>query len=110
MTDPQILKWTSQSSAASKGGTIRWQAPELFGTETDEIVNNTKASDVYALACILYEVRVLLFLLLISHAYMIVDLYRCSALRGIPPGLHGDAQGLLRKAAIAASFLESLLV
>lgn len=59
VTDPQILKWTSQSSAASKGGTTRWQAPELFDMDTDETVNNSKASDVYALGCVLYEVRFL---------------------------------------------------
>lgn len=57
VTDPKILKWTSQSSAASKGGSIRWQAPELFGAESDELVPNSKASDIYAWACVCYEVR-----------------------------------------------------
>lgn len=56
MTDPQILKWTSQSSAASKGGSIRWQAPELFGADNDEVVPNSKESDIYAWSCVCYEV------------------------------------------------------
>ncbi|KAF9469363.1 kinase-like domain-containing protein [Collybia nuda] len=56
VTDPKILKWTSQSSAASKGGSIRWQAPELFGAESDELVPNSKASDIYAWACVCYEI------------------------------------------------------
>ncbi|KAG5349858.1 hypothetical protein C0989_001592 [Termitomyces sp. Mn162] len=49
VTDSQILKWTTQSSVASKGGTVRWQAPELLASEdTSEKVYNTKASDVFA--------------------------------------------------------------
>ncbi|KAG6818338.1 hypothetical protein H0H93_005894, partial [Arthromyces matolae] len=31
--DPKILRWTSQSSMASRGGTTRWKAPELVGSE-----------------------------------------------------------------------------
>ncbi|KAF9455773.1 hypothetical protein BDZ94DRAFT_1205430 [Collybia nuda] len=54
ITDPQILTWTSQSSPASKGGSLRWQAPELL--ENDEDVKNTKASDVYAWSCVCYEI------------------------------------------------------
>ncbi|KAG6914841.1 hypothetical protein DXG01_015032 [Tephrocybe rancida] len=57
VTDPKIIKWTSQSTMASKGGTTRWQAPELHETEdmTDEIYN-TKATDVFAWAGICYEI------------------------------------------------------
>ncbi|KAG6917750.1 hypothetical protein DXG01_001288 [Tephrocybe rancida] len=61
--DPDILHWASQSTAVSKGGTTRWQAPELFkpeqdtmnGHESDKgfVLPNTKASDVYALAWLL---------------------------------------------------------
>ncbi|KAG6855806.1 hypothetical protein H0H87_010724 [Tephrocybe sp. NHM501043] len=61
-----VVAWTSQSAGASKGGSVRWQAPELFdiGTiddndeEVEEAVKNTFASDIYALGCVLYEVRV----------------------------------------------------
>ncbi|KAF9464908.1 kinase-like domain-containing protein [Collybia nuda] len=53
--DPQIIRWTSQSSLM-KGGTTRWQAPELFGRGNDGVVNNSKHSDIYALACVLYEI------------------------------------------------------
>ncbi|KAG6856717.1 hypothetical protein H0H87_001506 [Tephrocybe sp. NHM501043] len=52
ISDPDILAWTSHSSAASKGGSVRWQAPELFDVENDSMVKNSKESDVYAWACI----------------------------------------------------------
>ncbi|KAG6834505.1 hypothetical protein H0H93_009270 [Arthromyces matolae] len=55
--DPKILRWTSQSSMASKGGTTRWKAPELVGSE-DVIKKayNSKATDVYAWASVCYEI------------------------------------------------------
>ncbi|KAG6849708.1 hypothetical protein H0H93_006091 [Arthromyces matolae] len=56
ISDPEILAWTSHSSAASKGGSYRWQAPELFDVESDTTVKNSKASDVYAMACVCYEI------------------------------------------------------
>ncbi|KAG5352829.1 hypothetical protein C0989_000280 [Termitomyces sp. Mn162] len=56
ISDPQILNLTSYSGPASKGGTIRWQAPELFDMQNDTIVHNSKASDVYAWAYVCYEV------------------------------------------------------
>ncbi|KAH0580640.1 hypothetical protein H2248_002126 [Termitomyces sp. 'cryptogamus'] len=57
VTDSQILKWTTQSSVASKGGTVRWQAPELLASEdTSEKVYNTKASDVFAWGHVCYEI------------------------------------------------------
>lgn len=63
VTDPLILNWTSHSSATSKGGTARWQAPELNDPEADQIFPNTKASDVYAWSCVTYEVcRYLLYI------------------------------------------------
>ncbi|KAG6818671.1 hypothetical protein H0H93_002930 [Arthromyces matolae] len=49
-------QWTAQSSVASKGGSIRWQAPELLDPRRDDIAHNTVQSDIYALACVLYEV------------------------------------------------------
>ncbi|KAG6890509.1 hypothetical protein C0995_007708 [Termitomyces sp. Mi166 len=56
ISDKEILALTSYSSAASKGGTVRWQAPELFG-DNKEKRHNTKASDIYACACVAYEAR-----------------------------------------------------
>ncbi|KAG6836667.1 hypothetical protein H0H93_005214 [Arthromyces matolae] len=56
VSDPKILAWTSHSSVASKGGSVRWQAPELFDMENDELMRNTESSDVYAWACVCYEI------------------------------------------------------
>ncbi|KAG6808709.1 hypothetical protein H0H92_003174 [Tricholoma furcatifolium] len=61
VTDPSILKWTSQSTIASKGGTTRWHAPELLAIESEDTsglgsVCNTKASDVFAWSNICYEI------------------------------------------------------
>ncbi|KAF8071435.1 kinase-like domain-containing protein [Lyophyllum atratum] len=56
ISDSEIPAWTSHSSAASKGGSVRWQAPELFDSEMDELVKNTEASDVYAWSCVCYEI------------------------------------------------------
>ncbi|KAG6905834.1 hypothetical protein DXG01_000468 [Tephrocybe rancida] len=58
---PQIVHWTLESVVASKGGTVRWQAPELHQDMSDpeaeeSIVHNTKMSDVFALGCVFYEV------------------------------------------------------
>ncbi|KAG6827892.1 hypothetical protein H0H92_010055 [Tricholoma furcatifolium] len=56
VSDSNIIVWTSQSSGASKGGSVRWQAPELFDVENDEEVKNSPASDVYAWGCVAFEV------------------------------------------------------
>ncbi|KAG6907570.1 hypothetical protein DXG01_008407 [Tephrocybe rancida] len=55
VADPEIIKWTTQSSAASKGGTSRWQAPELHDPDIDNI-HNSKESDVFAWASTSYEI------------------------------------------------------
>lgn len=46
------------SSATSRStGTLRWQAPELFGYDGDEeLVSNTKETDIYAYAMVCWEV------------------------------------------------------
>jgi len=56
ISDKDILAWTTHSSAASKGGTVRWQAPELFDPEGDVDIHNTAASDMYAWSCVGYEI------------------------------------------------------
>ena len=53
--DAEMLTWTSESST-NIGGTVRWQAPELFDTE-NENSKPTKETDVYAFSCVCYEVR-----------------------------------------------------
>ncbi|KAG6839081.1 hypothetical protein C0991_006147, partial [Blastosporella zonata] len=55
VSDRDIIAMTS-SSIASKGGTVRWQAPELFDPEKDEDIHNTAASDIYAWAGVAYEI------------------------------------------------------
>ncbi|KAG5353081.1 hypothetical protein C0989_010463 [Termitomyces sp. Mn162] len=57
VSDPDIATWTSQSSVASKGGSVRWQAPELLDMENDEAVKNSTCSDIYALGCVFYEIQ-----------------------------------------------------
>ncbi|KAG6906135.1 hypothetical protein DXG01_015758 [Tephrocybe rancida] len=56
VSDADIVKWTSLSSSSSKGGTVRWQAPELFSATEDVESKNSKESDVYALGCVCYEI------------------------------------------------------
>ncbi|KAJ7057704.1 kinase-like domain-containing protein [Mycena amicta] len=48
ITDSKI---TTSGSIAKAGGTVRWQAPELFRGNS-----NSFASDVYAFACVCYEI------------------------------------------------------
>ncbi|KAG6824385.1 hypothetical protein H0H92_007043, partial [Tricholoma furcatifolium] len=55
VTDKEILALTAFSTVASKGGTARWQAPELFKPD-DRVAYNTKESDIYAWACVAYEI------------------------------------------------------
>ncbi|KAF8996202.1 kinase-like domain-containing protein [Cyathus striatus] len=54
MSDPEVIKWTSMQSTVSTGGTVRWQAPELVDPDIED-VRTTKESDVYAFACVCYE-------------------------------------------------------
>lgn len=65
VADSQALKWTSLSTAARSGGTLRWKAPELvgcgLGTSTiddNRSVPSTTSSDIYSFACVCYEVWV----------------------------------------------------
>ena len=59
--DAEMLTWTSESSA-NTGGTVRWQAPELFDPEKENS-KPTKETDVYAFSCVCYEVRVICLVL-----------------------------------------------
>nr|GAT51260.1 predicted protein [Mycena chlorophos] len=51
VTDVMTFKFP-HSTASVRGGTQRYQAPELIGTEN----TSTFASDVYAFACVCYEI------------------------------------------------------
>ncbi|KAG6855863.1 hypothetical protein H0H87_009898 [Tephrocybe sp. NHM501043] len=59
VADPDIIGWTTQSKATSQGGSVRWQAPELFlvgnGENDEETMKNTMKSDVYAWGCVCLE-------------------------------------------------------
>ncbi|KAG6909005.1 hypothetical protein DXG01_002391 [Tephrocybe rancida] len=57
VADNEIRKWSTQSSATSKGGTARWQAPELHDPDI-EYIHNTKESDIFAWASTLYEASI----------------------------------------------------
>ncbi|KAG6907407.1 hypothetical protein DXG01_009019 [Tephrocybe rancida] len=54
--DSEIRDWTTQSSVGSKGGSTRWQAPELHDVESDNEVQNTVFSDVYAFGGVCYQI------------------------------------------------------
>ncbi|KAG6908758.1 hypothetical protein DXG01_003370 [Tephrocybe rancida] len=58
VSDSNIPAFTSHSSAASKGGSARWQAPELVDPESGNDAHNTVESDVYAYSSVLYEIFV----------------------------------------------------
>jgi len=48
----------TNNSTPQSGGTLRWQAPELLGSSREETEThqcNTKATDIYAYACLCYE-------------------------------------------------------
>ncbi|KAG6807441.1 hypothetical protein H0H92_007534, partial [Tricholoma furcatifolium] len=55
-SDSKVVAWSSQTKGASVGGSLRWQAPELFEVNTDEPIMNTVASDVYAWGCVCFEI------------------------------------------------------
>jgi serine/threonine protein kinase len=55
--DTMSLTLTSSTTTRTTG-TLRWQAPELLDPDLDEYkCNNSIASDIYAYACVCYEVR-----------------------------------------------------
>ncbi|KAG6898881.1 hypothetical protein C0993_003246 [Termitomyces sp. T159_Od127] len=57
--DFDLVSWTSQQATGPKAGTVRWQAPELIPIDDDgEVIRCTTASDVYAWACVSFEIFV----------------------------------------------------
>ncbi|KAG6809294.1 hypothetical protein H0H92_000783 [Tricholoma furcatifolium] len=53
--DKDILAWIAVSSEAQTGSSFRYKAPELFG-KNGKPQTNTTASDMYAWACVAYEI------------------------------------------------------
>ena len=60
---------TSSSSMASSRGTLRWQAPELLNFDGDSMDTNSLASDIYAFACVCYEVLLICLSSVIASYY-----------------------------------------
>ncbi|KAF6757190.1 kinase-like domain-containing protein [Ephemerocybe angulata] len=56
VSDPLLMRWTSVNTVTTTGGTLRWQAPELFTPEDDGEVVVTTKSDIYSFACVCYEI------------------------------------------------------
>ncbi|KAG6807547.1 hypothetical protein H0H92_007132 [Tricholoma furcatifolium] len=70
VSDKEILALTSFSSLSSQGGSVRWQAPEIFDPDDgmgeedeqenwssrEQVTRNTMQSDIYAWACVAYEI------------------------------------------------------
>ncbi|KAJ7100146.1 kinase-like domain-containing protein [Mycena belliarum] len=52
IADAMTLRFTHSTSASARGGTARYQAPELIATDNP----NHYESDVYAFACVCYEI------------------------------------------------------
>ncbi|KAG6916088.1 hypothetical protein DXG01_008517 [Tephrocybe rancida] len=55
-TDKEIMTLNYFTSITPQNSTARWQAPELFNPETEEAVRVTEESDIYAFACVAYEI------------------------------------------------------
>lgn len=53
---------TRTASTQKSVGTVRWQAPELLDSEPQGPTANAKESDVYAFACVCYEVLGLVYI------------------------------------------------
>ncbi|TFK41755.1 kinase-like domain-containing protein, partial [Crucibulum laeve] len=51
----ESLRWASNESTIQIGGTIRWQAPELNSPTAEDSIT-TKEADIYAFACVCYEI------------------------------------------------------
>ena len=57
-------------------GTLRWQAPELLDPESDDaLCVNSMASDVYAYACVCYEVLYMTFHNIRTLSHFTTDLF-----------------------------------
>lgn len=77
-----MMKMTSIGTGASSvggSGTVRWQAPELIDGD-NENVRSTKASDIYAVAGVFYEVNFERFVLLLVVLTTETDLHRKSSI------------------------------
>ncbi|KAG6835339.1 hypothetical protein H0H93_002524, partial [Arthromyces matolae] len=58
VTGSHIIGWNYHKPVTSKGGSVRWQAPELFSPDN---TSNSMESDVYAWGCVCFEVKLMAF-------------------------------------------------
>ncbi|KAG6915881.1 hypothetical protein DXG01_009418 [Tephrocybe rancida] len=54
--DASLVAWTTQQTSVSKGGTLRWRAPEILEATGDIQMTNSKESDAYAWGCVAWEI------------------------------------------------------
>ncbi|KXN82766.1 Serine/threonine-protein kinase HT1 [Leucoagaricus sp. SymC.cos] len=55
LNDVEAVKFAILESSGHRGGTPRWEAPELLD-DSEAVIHRTPASDVYAFGCVCYEV------------------------------------------------------
>ncbi|KAF9441592.1 kinase-like protein [Macrolepiota fuliginosa MF-IS2] len=55
LRDAEVIRFAMLESSGHRGGTPRWEAPELLD-DSEAIIHRTPASDIYAFGCVCYEV------------------------------------------------------
>ncbi|KAF9446619.1 kinase-like protein [Macrolepiota fuliginosa MF-IS2] len=55
LRDTEVVRFAMLESSGHRGGTPRWEAPELL-EDSEVIIHRTPASDIYAFGCVCYEV------------------------------------------------------
>lgn len=59
LNDEELLTWVSVQTSSPSLGTLPWLAPEILSlVKAQQPASPTAASDVYALGCLIYEVRI----------------------------------------------------
>lgn len=56
LNDVEAIRFAMLESSGHRGGTPRWEAPELLD-DSEDVIHRTPASDMYAFGCVCYEVR-----------------------------------------------------
>ena len=72
MEDSKSFAARSMTAAV---GTLRWLAPELLGPSEDATCASSSASDVYAYACVCYEVAYMIIPRTKTVAHSLTDIF-----------------------------------